>query len=248
MKVALEQWTTVQTPHRGSRMYSRLCTALAVLFCSVFLTSCATGPRVVKSIVGQIPGVSILVDLSDLTSLMEQGMTDDVSEAELAQIGARPTPPPPGLSYETGVLRKMFAALLRGNSQGAIQLHGQLERNTRSEQVLKLSTAIATMAEAQRGHLQTALRYANDAERKWYASARDARNAQQADANSDLSFVTEHVGLALMAGQPDVASRLLREYIEPPNAFSSASPFQRHVAHVNGRTARAALTGLLSFT
>jgi CHAT domain-containing protein len=219
----------------------RLRTAFALLFCSVFLTSCATGPRVVRDIVGQIPGISILVDLSDLSSLMERGMSDDVSEAELTQLEARPTPVPPGLSYEIGVLRKMAAALLRGNSQGVIERHRQLERNGRTEQMLKFSTVFATMAEAQRGNLQSALRYASHAERKWYAAARDARNAQQADANSELSFVTEHIGLALMSARPEVANRLLREYIEPPNAFSSASPFQRHVAHVNGRAARAAL-------
>lgn len=227
--------------HRPCRATSRGLFAGALAVCAL-LSGCATAPAGVNRVLGQIPGVSLMVDADEMKGLTRRSENDDISAAELQAIESRPLPAPPGVSFEVAAVRRILASLLRGNNQGVIDTHDLIRRHGRTPDILATAIGAAAVAEMQRGNLQTALKYGRELEQRWYADVRDNRNAPSSDfSNLFLSFVSQHVSLAIDAVQPELADRLLREYVEKPGGFPKASEFQRHIARITGIRMRAEL-------
>jgi CHAT domain-containing protein len=218
---------------------------IAVIAPLALLSGCANAPSGVNRVLGQIPGVSVMVDANELQLISQRMENDELSEQDLKEIEARPLPAPPGMSYEVAVLRKAIAALARGNNQGVVDARGLMQRHGRNPEFQHYADTLAAQAEAQRGNLQTALKYFHNVEQKLYADARDqTKNLAPSMVDQIVSVLGSHVGMAIGAAQTDLAERLLRDYVEREGAFPSARPFMRHALVAYGTTARASLAAI----
>jgi len=136
----------------SSNMLSGLARPLSWCLCLVALTIVLAG-------CASVPGLSVIADMQAVSQLQAAYSNDSLTETEVREIARKPLPLPPGVSFEVGVLRRMFAAvvlsdikLARETYQIFIKYPASLETNR------YLMRSMLASVEGGSGNFQTALR------------------------------------------------------------------------------------------
>ena len=94
--------------HKRVRSFS-----IAVVMAALGMTlgGCASAPGSLL----RVPIVSIAMDMEALNRLAKGAADDTISEAAIREMYERPVPPPPGVSFEIGTLRRTIGAMMLGD-------------------------------------------------------------------------------------------------------------------------------------
>lgn len=202
-----------------------------ISLCSISY-GCANTSQMVNNTLGQISGVSLLIDQNDLNKLSDNDAIMKLSNDELKAIAERPVPQTPGISFEVAMMRKIMAYAVLGNTTEVHRARTLMVQISPQSALLPNAYSIGAFIEFGQGNNMAALRIANEIENKYYIAARDHQPGSAVDSESILGVVLLHVSTLIDSGQIQEAERLIKTYLEPSQAFSMVSPYSRHDAKI----------------
>jgi CHAT domain-containing protein len=182
---------------------------LVLLMASLF--GCANMPKGIADSLSQVPGLSMFVDMSTLSDMSRRMDEDTISERELRDIMARPIPPPPGSSYELGLLRRILAAFTLADVVEVRRLDDDLRRNSKNVQILEAARGIRIQVEAFSGNFRTAIALANVERLRLNAESRQTGKTS-INSTTRVDFFGGAVNLGLNANDPVFLEGLLAEF------------------------------------
>lgn len=184
---------------------------VVIVLCVACLTACAT--------LGTIPGVSLAVDALSVYEMYKGLQNDDLQEDKLREMESRPTPAPPGLSYDVGVARKGFIAYIRGNHPLVIEMSRNMQRHGTDPGLISMMMGAEAAAEAANGRFQAASRVLREREKRWQTNPKASGILRMDDGDFRAVEIGAQTQFALEAAQYDEVERLLRTYESQPPAI-----------------------------
>lgn len=205
----------------------RPCLAMLSLVGLLLLGSCAA--------LGTVPGVSMLVDLLEVQSMMKRLESGELTKAELSDMAGRPMPSPPGLSFEVAALRRMAGKMALGDYAGVAEVRELLRQHGREPELQLMALSASALAFQLEGRYQSALAEFQQYER---AAKAQRKTAGPALLRNELDVFTFALFLdaAMQAGQYQEVDRVLAEFFAGAQSDTTTSPaVHREITHVAQR-------------
>jgi len=176
------------------------------------------------TVVHQVPIASMVADLYEIRRLSDRLWMDEVDDAELRGLASRPIPPPPGPSFEIGILRQAMARFVLGDRDGVLSSYKLATRNggDLSRDVL---VSLVAATETALGKTEAALRRYEKIEGRWLREAKGNHAAVVAATGRGTTIVA-YLDLAIDTN-PRVAERLLRSYPGDIDSIAGVSSDER---------------------
>lgn len=186
----------------------------------------------------QVPIVSIAADLQALNRLIASLSDGSASDAELHELVMRPTPPPPGISYEIGTARKAAAAAALADVSAVRDAYRSMRRNSTNADLLFVVAGVTLQAELMQGNMNTVASMCADLEKE--GAGRYARGAGGFAGSSDafINLVGTCMGSALDYDR-ETARRMLNQYPENIDSAKTASESTKYFYWLKYQMARA---------
>ena len=192
--------------HKRVRSFS-----IAVVMAALGMTlgGCASAPGSLL----RVPIVSIAMDMEALNRLAKGAADDTISEAAIREMYERPVPPPPGVSFEIGTLRRTIGAMMLGDIVAVRNAGQQLSLHGKTAATIELSKQILMQGELLQGNYRRALDIGIQTEALW---AEESRQTGRSAINSSVRLGTlgTMLGVAGDGGDLPTLKRWLSTYPE----------------------------------